>query len=249
MYHLRRSMLVGAACVCLVGGVRRSRRAERQRPRKDGRNRQDAKRPQIRLKANPVISVSPAQVMLVAEIVGGANDFEEFYCPTVEWDWGDGTHSESSSDCAPYRSGQERDQTPLYCRARLPPARQLSRHLPAETTRQSRRLRQRPDPGPARVAGRSVTNALVPQADRSRGNTRDLARFPARTRPLAPGTRGTEFASCGPRDPSQTTDASPRRSGHSGHGADLGRPDSTERRALLSPHPAGLAADERRRDD
>jgi len=32
--------------------------------------------------------------------------FEEFYCPSVEWEWGDGTKSESSSDCAPYEPGK-----------------------------------------------------------------------------------------------------------------------------------------------
>ena len=34
------------------------------------------------------------------------NDFEEFYCPTVQWEWGDGTQSESASDCAPYQPGK-----------------------------------------------------------------------------------------------------------------------------------------------
>jgi hypothetical protein len=45
-------------------------------------------------------------VVLTAELIGGANDFEEFYCPTVEWDWGDGTQSESTSDCEPYEAGK-----------------------------------------------------------------------------------------------------------------------------------------------
>jgi len=64
------------------------------------------KRPQVRLKAQPVIAMAPARVVLTAELVGGANDFEEFYCPSVEWEWGDGTQSESSSDCAPYEPGK-----------------------------------------------------------------------------------------------------------------------------------------------
>jgi len=64
------------------------------------------KRPQVRLKAQPVIAMAPARVVLTAELVGGANDFGEFYCPSVEWEWGDGTQSESSSDCAPYEPGK-----------------------------------------------------------------------------------------------------------------------------------------------
>ena len=99
-------MLVGAACVCLVSAFQAAGAQKEKDPAKDGKASQDAKKPQIRLKANPVISVSPAKVTLVAEILGGANDFEEFYCPTIEWEWGDDTHSESSSDCPPYEAGK-----------------------------------------------------------------------------------------------------------------------------------------------
>ena len=53
-----------------------------------------------------VIAMAPARIVLTAELVGGANDFEEFYCPAIEWEWGDGTQSESSSDCAPYEPGK-----------------------------------------------------------------------------------------------------------------------------------------------
>lgn len=67
---------------------------------------QDPKRPKITLKAQPVIAMSPARIVLTAELVGGPNDYEEFYCPAVEWDWGDGTQSESSSDCPPYEAGK-----------------------------------------------------------------------------------------------------------------------------------------------
>lgn len=66
----------------------------------------DAKRPKLALKAQPVIAMSPARIVLTAELVGGANDYEEFYCPTIEWDWGDGTQSESTLDCAPYEEGK-----------------------------------------------------------------------------------------------------------------------------------------------
>jgi len=76
-----------------------------QKTDKDKEN-SDNKRPQVRLRAQPVIAMAPARVVLTAELVGGANDFEEFYCPTIEWEWGDGTQSESSSDCAPYEPGK-----------------------------------------------------------------------------------------------------------------------------------------------
>jgi len=62
-------------------------------------------RPRINLRARPNVAVSPARIVVTAELVGGANDFEEYYCPTIEWDWGDETRSESSIDCDPYDAG------------------------------------------------------------------------------------------------------------------------------------------------
>ena len=43
---------------------------------------------------------------MTAEVKGGANDFEDFYCASVEWDWGDGTKSQSQIDCDPYEPGK-----------------------------------------------------------------------------------------------------------------------------------------------
>jgi len=66
----------------------------------------DSRRPKITLKAQPTISMAPSRVVLTAELTGGANDYEEYYCPTVEWDWGDGTQSESTIDCEPFQAGK-----------------------------------------------------------------------------------------------------------------------------------------------
>lgn len=65
----------------------------------------DAK-PSISLRATPVIAFSPARVSVRAELKGGADDYQQFYCSTVEWEWGDGTRSESTLDCAPYVAGE-----------------------------------------------------------------------------------------------------------------------------------------------
>ena len=80
---------------------------------KDAKDKDSDKKPKLTLKAQPVISMSPSKVTLRAELVGGANDYEEYYCPTVEWTWGDGTQSESTADCEPVRSGKKRDQAAL----------------------------------------------------------------------------------------------------------------------------------------
>jgi hypothetical protein len=98
---LRRFALAGALALAVSGLSGRVLSA--QKPDKDH---PDDKRPKITLKAQPVIAMSPARVVLTAEVLGGPNDFEEFYCTTVQWEWGDGTQSESSGDCAPYEAGK-----------------------------------------------------------------------------------------------------------------------------------------------
>ena len=40
------------------------------------------------------MAFSPARVVATADLNGGANDFEEFYCAAVEWEWGDDTQVE-----------------------------------------------------------------------------------------------------------------------------------------------------------
>jgi hypothetical protein len=64
------------------------------------------KKPSLSLKATPAVSFAPARIVVVAEVKGGANDHEEFYCPTVEWEWGDLTTSTAEADCVPYESGK-----------------------------------------------------------------------------------------------------------------------------------------------
>jgi len=103
--YMRRVWWVGAACFLLSAALVTVAAQKNSKDSKDSKDAADPK-PQVRLKASPVISVSPSRVVLTAEIVGGANDYEEYYCPTIEWDWGDGTQSENSSDCAPYEPGK-----------------------------------------------------------------------------------------------------------------------------------------------
>ncbi|MGE5243170.1 MAG: hypothetical protein ACM3SQ_02955 [Betaproteobacteria bacterium] len=104
MANLRRFAWAGATCLALATAATTTAARSAKRG-KDSKDDQEG-RPKVQLKASPVISVAPAHVVLTAELVGGANDYEEFYCPTVEWDWGDGTVSESSSDCEPYQAGK-----------------------------------------------------------------------------------------------------------------------------------------------
>ena len=105
MMNLSRVFLVAAACFALAGPSAvstASQKGNSKEPSKD----QDVKRPKLTLRAQPAITMTPARVVLTADLNGGNDDNEEYYCPTVEWDWGDDTRSESTSDCEPYESGK-----------------------------------------------------------------------------------------------------------------------------------------------
>lgn len=64
------------------------------------------KKPSISLKATPVAGFTPLKVRVTVDVKGGANDFQDLYCPSVEWVWGDDLESSSAEDCAPYESGK-----------------------------------------------------------------------------------------------------------------------------------------------
>lgn len=64
------------------------------------------KRPKLTVKANPSMGISPARIVASADVDGGPDDFEEFYCAAVEWDWGDDTKSTNTVDCDPYEAGK-----------------------------------------------------------------------------------------------------------------------------------------------
>ncbi len=97
----RRLLIAAAACLAIATapGVARAK----QNTQKDQK---ENPRPRIILRAQPPVAVAPARIVLTAELVGGANDFEEYYCPTISWDWGDDTTSESTVDCEPYEAGK-----------------------------------------------------------------------------------------------------------------------------------------------
>ena len=71
---------------------------------KKGDEGKTGKRPSLALRALPRFAFSPASVHFTAELTGG-DDLEEFYCPDVEWEWGDGGKSQQESDCPPFEEG------------------------------------------------------------------------------------------------------------------------------------------------
>ncbi len=66
---------------------------------------QEGEEPDLRLRASPQVVFAGSEVLLIAELRGGDDDYRELYCVSVEWDWDDGTRSESTPDCDPYEPG------------------------------------------------------------------------------------------------------------------------------------------------
>ena len=65
-----------------------------------------------------------------------ADDYEEFYCATVEWDWGDGNKVRTGRRLRSVRGRQERDQAALHVRSTSSTRRRLPRRVPAEAEEQ-----------------------------------------------------------------------------------------------------------------
>jgi hypothetical protein len=96
MIHPRRALsLLAVLVVALATGS--ASRAQRSG---------DDKKPSLSLRATPPVGFSPLKVRLVVDVKGGADDYADFYCPAIEWDWGDGTVSGNSEDCDPYQAGK-----------------------------------------------------------------------------------------------------------------------------------------------
>lgn len=73
-------------------------------------------KPSISVKASPSVGFSPARIVFTAEVKGGPNDYQDFYCAAVEWDIStvgesseggfDQGRAEQSNDCDPYEPGK-----------------------------------------------------------------------------------------------------------------------------------------------
>jgi hypothetical protein len=98
MPQLHRVVILSAAGLFAAGAVLLAQT--------DPKPKTEAKRPQISLKATPATGVVPVKILGIAELKGGDDDFAEYYCPAIEWNWDDGTVSESSNDCEPYEAGK-----------------------------------------------------------------------------------------------------------------------------------------------
>jgi hypothetical protein len=61
----------------------------------------DVRKPRLNVRVSPRVAFTPVSVVTTAELVGG-DEVEEYHCPRLEWDWGDGSRSAHEADCAPF---------------------------------------------------------------------------------------------------------------------------------------------------
>jgi PKD domain len=93
-HNIAPALLYAAALLIAAAGSSAAQSEER-----------EPKRPSLSLKATPGTGMVPVRISATAEFKGGDDDFRDYYCPTIEWNWGDGTVSEASADCEPYEGG------------------------------------------------------------------------------------------------------------------------------------------------
>jgi hypothetical protein len=94
MCHAPRTLLTVTACLTIAASTVALARKDDDKK---------AKRPTLLLRLDRTVGMAPLRVTLTVDLIGGADDYEDFYCPAIEWDWGDGTQSNSSFDCQPYQ--------------------------------------------------------------------------------------------------------------------------------------------------
>src|SRR4051812_41456445 len=90
------------AFLCLVSlcalGLAAGPRARDSKPDKD--------KPSIEVKSLPAMGFAPFRTVLTVDVKGGPDDYQQYYCASVEWDLGDGTVAEQKLDCDPYEAGK-----------------------------------------------------------------------------------------------------------------------------------------------
>ena len=88
------------------------------------------------------MAFGPVSILVVAQLQGG-DEHEDFYCPDVEWDFGDGSRSSHQADCEPFVEGMTLERQFLTRHAYSRPGdydvkvtlRRASRTLAVATTR------------------------------------------------------------------------------------------------------------------
>jgi hypothetical protein len=127
MQQLNRIAILAAASLFAAGAVLIAQ--------SDPKPKTEPKRPQISMKATPASGMVPVRVVGMVELKGGDDDFEEYYCPTIEWNWDERLRA--------LRTRQERDQAQIHRNPPLPAGGPLPNYVQAETEVEGRWRSQR----------------------------------------------------------------------------------------------------------
>jgi hypothetical protein len=91
------SMVLGCTLCLSLGATGIDARAQAQKPKAH---------PKVTVRANPEMGIAPMRVVATAELNGGADDDQQYYCLKVQWQWGDDSESTTEADCDPYVPGK-----------------------------------------------------------------------------------------------------------------------------------------------
>ena len=97
MNHPRRAICTAVAALAV--GFSAAASVDAQRGNGD-------RKPSLAFRLTPPFGFTPLKVRVTVDVRGGADDYADFYCPSIEWDWADGTESENAEDCTPYEAGK-----------------------------------------------------------------------------------------------------------------------------------------------
>jgi hypothetical protein len=62
------------------------------------------RKPRVEVRTTPRMAFLASDVLVSAQLVGG-DEHEDFYCPELEWEFGDGSRSTHQADCEPFTQG------------------------------------------------------------------------------------------------------------------------------------------------
>ena len=124
---------------------------------------QEDKKPSLSLKATPPLGFSPLRVRLVVDVRGGADDYDEFYCPADRMGLGRRHRVRELGGLRPLPSRHQHHQAAVLRRARLPAGGHLPRVLPAEAEGQA----SWPPRAPTSRCARASATILATETSRS----------------------------------------------------------------------------------
>ena len=157
------------AGVCVAGTLAVTRaaadqQADQKADQKVAQKRGDDKRPVYHSRPRRRSGFSPLRVHASVDVRGGPDDSADFYCPAIEWDWGDGTSLGKLGGLRPLRGRHQHHPAPVLRRSHLPAGRRLPGDVPAQAEGRASSRR----PAPTSRSARAFATILATDVSRGR---------------------------------------------------------------------------------